>query len=147
MNRMANLGSTDGFKKTVPSIRAEDSLPKNSEKDSTTSDGDDSKDVAAMHDDSKIIHTPDDDSRTSTNTPDDDPNKEDIASIPTSPKTPSKVWYLAHVLMWVVSGFVCYLIWKDENPQAAKKHLMHSLWLPLLFVPVALFLFTLIPDI
>ena len=44
--------------------------------------------------------------------------------------TPSKVWWVAHVVFWIISGLICYLVWKDRNREAAKRHLIHSLWLP-----------------
>ena len=47
------------------------------------------------------------------------------------PRTPPKIWYVAHIFLWIISGLVCYVLWKDENRQAAKRHLLHSLWIGL----------------
>ena len=45
--------------------------------------------------------------------------------------SPSRLWWIAHVFFWVISGLICYLVWKDRNRDAARKHLIHSLWFPL----------------
>lgn len=42
---------------------------------------------------------------------------------------PSKIWWIAHVFLWVVSGLACYVLWKEKNLEAARKHLIHSLWI------------------
>ncbi len=55
---------------------------------------------------------------------------------PTS--TPSKIWYVGHIFFWVITGLVCYILWKDKNLEAARKHLIHSIWLGLL-LPIMVF--------
>ena len=55
-----------------------------------------------------------------------------------STSSPSKLWYFGHVFFWVITGLICYILWKDKNPGAARKHLIHSIWLGLL-LPVLLF--------
>ena len=50
-------------------------------------------------------------------------------------EAPSRVWWIAHVFLWIVSGLACYVLWKDRNPVAARKHLVHSLWIGIV-VPV-----------
>ncbi len=55
---------------------------------------------------------------------------------------PSKIWYVGHFFLWIITGLVCYLIWKDKNKEAARKHLIHSIWIgliPEIFVWVVLF--------
>ena len=46
-------------------------------------------------------------------------------------KTPSKWWWIGHIFFGIITGLVCYLVWKDENLKAAKKHLIHSIWIGL----------------
>ena len=43
---------------------------------------------------------------------------------------PSKWWYLGHLFFWVISGLVCYALYKESNKPAAKRHLIRSLWFP-----------------
>ncbi len=52
--------------------------------------------------------------------------------------TPSKIWYVGHVFFWVITGLVCYVLWKDKNQEAARRHLIHSIWLGMV-LPVAVF--------
>ena len=49
-------------------------------------------------------------------------------------EVPSKLWYLAHIFFSIVTGLICYILWKDKNPKMAKKHLICSI--PLTFVPM-----------
>lgn len=48
-----------------------------------------------------------------------------------SNETPSKFWYILHIFFGILTGIACFLLWKDRNPQAARKHLIHSIWIPL----------------
>ena len=59
-------------------------------------------------------------------------------SLPASDKSPSYWWWVGHVFFGMMTGLVCYVVWKDENPKAAKKHLIHSIWIGC--VPLAVFL-------
>ena len=43
---------------------------------------------------------------------------------------PSRMWYVGHVFFGLVSGLVCFLVWKDDNRRAANRHLVHSIWIP-----------------
>ena len=52
--------------------------------------------------------------------------------------TPSKIWYVGHVFFWIITGLICYILWKERNIESAHKHLKHSIWLGLL-LPVILF--------
>ena len=36
-------------------------------------------------------------------------------------ETPSKIWYVGHLFLWVITGLVCYVVWKDKNAEAARK--------------------------
>ncbi len=57
-------------------------------------------------------------------------------SIPSNERSPSKIWYVGHLFFWIITGLICYIIWKDENKQMAKKHLIHSIWITFLwFIP------------
>lgn len=49
-------------------------------------------------------------------------------------EVPSKLWYLAHIFFSIITGLICYILWKDKNPKMAKKHLICSI--PLTFVPM-----------
>ncbi len=44
-------------------------------------------------------------------------------TLPQSNRAPSKLWWVGHIIFGLVTGLVCYVIWKDENPIAAKKSL------------------------
>ena len=50
-------------------------------------------------------------------------------TMPEPNKTPSNWWWVAHFFFGVMTGLACYVLWKDENLKAAKKHLIHSIWL------------------
>ena len=45
----------------------------------------------------------------------------------TSPPVPSKFWYVAHLFLWVISGLVVYVLYKDTNRAMARRHLIVSL--------------------
>jgi len=68
-------------------------------------------------------------------------------SKPETKKVPSKWWYVGHIFCWVITGLICYILWKEENLKAAKKHLIHSIWIgiigyvPIIFATAALFAF------
>ena len=51
---------------------------------------------------------------------------------------PSKLWYVGHVFFWIITGLICYILWKERNIESARKHLKHSIWLGLL-LPVIMF--------
>ena len=44
---------------------------------------------------------------------------------------PHIVWWVAHIFLGVISGLVVYVLYKDKNPAAARKHLIFSviIWL------------------
>ena len=44
---------------------------------------------------------------------------------------PHIVWWVAHVFLGVISGLVVYVLYKEKNPAAARKHLIFSviIWL------------------
>lgn len=51
---------------------------------------------------------------------------------------PCRFWYLAHLFFGVLSGVLCYAMWRNRNRSAAKMHLIHSIWLPIpAFIPAA----------
>ncbi len=63
-------------------------------------------------------------------------------------RSPSKMWYIAHVFFWVVTGIICYIVWKDDNRQMAKKHLIVSLWMPAaVWIAISLVSLAIIPDV
>ena len=62
----------------------------------------------------------------------------DNTPTPSNMETPSKIWYVGHLFFWIITGLICYIIWKDRNLEAARSHLIHSIWLGLL-LPIALF--------
>ena len=60
---------------------------------------------------------------------------------------PSKIWYVGHLLFWIITGLICYVLWKDKNEKAARKHLIHSIWIglvPAILVFVFVFSFELL---
>ncbi len=62
-------------------------------------------------------------------------------------QAPSRLWWVAHVFFWVISGLICYLVWKDRNNDAAKKHLIHSLWIPIVIYGFLMVILALsVPD-
>ena len=40
---------------------------------------------------------------------------------------PHYIWWLAHIILGVISGLVVYILYKDRNPEAARFHLVMSL--------------------
>ena len=44
---------------------------------------------------------------------------------------PHVAWWVAHVFLGVISRLVVYILYKDKNPAAARKHLIFSviIWL------------------
>ena len=62
-------------------------------------------------------------------------------STPEAPKIPSKLWWIGHIFFGIITGLICYILWKDENPKAAKKHLIHSIWLGFVaYIPFFVFI-------
>lgn len=48
-------------------------------------------------------------------------------------------WYVGHVFMWVVTGLICYVIYRDERPLRARRHLIVSIWLGFaVWIPIIL---------
>lgn len=47
--------------------------------------------------------------------------------LPVDPKWPSKMWWVGHVFLGLITGIICYVVWKEDNKKAAKKHLVWSL--------------------
>ena len=52
------------------------------------------------------------------------------------PPVPSKWWYVGHLFFWVITGLVVYILYKDTNKEAARKHLIVSLVLGIVAVAV-----------
>ena len=38
-------------------------------------------------------------------------------------------WYVGHVFLWIITGLICYVVYKDERPRQARHHLITSIWL------------------
>ena len=57
-----------------------------------------------------------------------------------TPEKPHIVWWIAHLILGVISGFVVYVLYKDRNIEAARRHLIGSVaimivvMIPLLFL-------------
>lgn len=51
---------------------------------------------------------------------------------------PSKWWYVGHLFFWVITGLVVYILYKDTNQEAARKHLIVSLVLAIVACVVVL---------
>ena len=49
----------------------------------------------------------------------------------TPKETPHKIWWFGHFWLWIITGLICYVLYKDTNPQAARSHLIHSIWFPI----------------
>ena len=62
-------------------------------------------------------------------------------SLPKSNKFPSNWWWVGHAFFGIFTGLVCYIVWKDDNANAAKKHLIHSIWIGVVFPVVAFLIF------
>ncbi len=48
-----------------------------------------------------------------------------------NPPAPSKWWYIGHAFLGVITGLACYVLYKDKNPQMARRHLITSIWFPI----------------
>ena len=46
-----------------------------------------------------------------------------------SPPVPSKWWYVGHAFFWIITGLVVYVLYKDTNKEAARRHLIVSIFL------------------
>ena len=53
------------------------------------------------------------------------------------PGSPSKIWYVGHAFFWVITGLICFILWEEKNPDAARRHLIHSIWIGVV-IPVVL---------
>ncbi|CAI9831118.1 MAG: hypothetical protein MPI95_02085 [Nitrosopumilus sp.] len=40
---------------------------------------------------------------------------------------PSALWYLGHLFLGIITGLICYLIWRERNNSAATRHLIASI--------------------
>ena len=49
-----------------------------------------------------------------------------------------KIWYLGHVILGIITGLVCYVLYKETHPKEAKSHLLHSIWLGFILPGVVL---------
>ena len=48
------------------------------------------------------------------------------AASPAAP-WPSRWWYIAHLFLGIVGGIVVFCLYRDRNPQAARRHLIISI--------------------
>ena len=39
---------------------------------------------------------------------------------------PHPVWWIGHFCLGVLTGLAVYLLYKDKNPEAARRHLVYS---------------------
>lgn len=56
---------------------------------------------------------------------------------------PNKIWWVGHVFFWLITGIICYFVWKNRNIKAARRHLIHSTWIgiiPVVFLSAFIFL-------
>ena len=51
---------------------------------------------------------------------------DETAGRPNAPAEPHFAWYLAHVVLGVISGLVVYVLYKENNHAAARRHLIFS---------------------
>ena len=51
----------------------------------------------------------------------------DEKTAPPPARGPSRLWYVGHVFLGVISGLVCYLVWRDQDIKAARRHLVWSM--------------------
>lgn len=58
---------------------------------------------------------------------------------------PHPIWWVAHIFLWVISGLVVYILYKDKNAAAARRHLIWSIIIGLLPVIFIVFLGLLVP--
>lgn len=40
---------------------------------------------------------------------------------------PHPIWWVAHIFLCIISGLVVYVLYKDKNPAAARRHLIGSI--------------------
>lgn len=45
---------------------------------------------------------------------------------------PHPIWWVAHIFLWIISGLVVYILYKDRNAAAARRHLIWSVIIGLL---------------
>lgn len=50
---------------------------------------------------------------------------------------PHFAWWIGHLFMGIVTGLAVYVLYKDKNPPAAKRHLIFSLVLTVVMTLVA----------
>lgn len=61
-----------------------------------------------------------------------------ISEVNQSLEVPNKLWYVAHIFFSILTGLICYILWKDKNPKMAKKHLILSIPLSFVFMILSL---------
>ncbi len=59
------------------------------------------------------------------------------AASPAAP-WPSRAWYIVHILLGVLSGIIVFVLYRHDNPRAARHHLLVSIGLTVL-VPLVTF--------
>ena len=46
---------------------------------------------------------------------------------------PHFIWWFAHIVLGVITGLVVYLLYKEKNPTAARRHLIGSVVIMIVF--------------
>jgi len=54
---------------------------------------------------------------------------------------PGKIWYVGHLFFWVVTGLICFVLYKDTHPKEARHHLITSIWLQMVVWAVLMLVF------
>ena len=48
-------------------------------------------------------------------------------------ESPSRLWYVAYVFLWVPAGIACYFAWRSRDMEEAKRQFWYSTWIGVLF--------------